>query len=127
MERYTEERAALETKYSDLRKPLYKERGSVVSPDVWIKISRGFIRREGGRRRERGQRETTMLGRDRRGRGPHPWRTPPTTAISTAPSPPDRLLLILTPKTMPRTTITKRGAWWEYLSSGYTQWDTWRL
>ena len=127
MERYTEERAALETKYSDLRKPLYKERGNVVSPDVWIKISRGFIRREGGRRRERGQRETTMLGRDRRGRGAHPWRTPPTTTISTAPSPPDRLLLILTPKTMPRTTITKRGAWWEYLSSGYTQWDTWRL
>ena len=43
--------------------------------------------------------------------------------ISTAPSPTERVLLLLTLKP-PRTMMTKRGAWWEYLSSGYAQWDT---
>ena len=65
-------------------------------------------------------------GRDMRGRGPHPWRTPPMTTRSTSPSPPDRVILLLTPKTPPRTKMTKRGARWEYLSSGYAQWDTLR-
>ena len=98
-----------------------------MSPDVWMTRSRGFISREGARRRRRDQRETTETwGRERRGRGPYPRRTPPTTTISTAPSPPDRvLLLLLTPKS-PRETMTKRGIWWEYLNSRYAQWDTWR-
>ena len=69
---------------------------------------------------------TMMQRRERRGRGVHPWRTPPTTKRSTAPSPLDRILLLLTPKTTPRTKMTKKGAWWEYLSSRYVQWDTWR-
>ena len=100
-----------------------------MSPGVWMAILRGFIRSEGVRRSRRGQTETTtaakmMQGRDRRGRGPHPWRTPSTTTRYTAPLPPDRVLLLLIPKTTPRTTMTKRGTWWEYISSGYTQWDT---
>ena len=100
-------------------------------PDVWIKISRGFIMREGTRRRRRGQRETTtaaktMWRRERSGRGAHPWRTSPTTMRYMTPSPLERVLIILTPKTTPSKTMTKRGAWWEYLSSGYAQWDTWR-
>ena len=57
------------------------------------------------------------------GRGPHPCRNPPSTTKSTAPSPPDRVLLLLTLNTTPRTTMSKRGAWCEYLSSGYVQWD----
>ena len=90
---------------------------------------RGFISREGVRRRRRGQRDMTTAatatwGRERRGRGPHPWRTPPTTTIYTATLPPE-VLLLLTPKP-PWTTMTKRGAWWEYFSSGYAQWGTWR-
>ena len=104
----------------------------MLSPDVWMTRSRGFIRREGARSRRRGQRETAtaataMRGRERRGREPHPCRTPPTTTRSTAPSPPYRVLLLLNPKTKPRTTMPKRGAWWGYLISGYAQWDTWRL
>ena len=86
--------------------------------DDWTTKSRGFVRREGTRRRNRGRREinmaaTTMWGRESRGRGPHPWRTSLTTTRYTVPSPPDRVLLILTPKTMPSMTITKRGPWWE--------------
>ena len=95
--------------------------------------SRGFMRREGARRRIRGRREMTMAAiamqrrdRERRGRGTHPCRTPLTMTIYTVPLPPDRVLLILNPKTIIRTTMTKRGAWWEYLSSGYVQLDTWR-
>ena len=92
--------------------------------------SRGFIRSEGARRRRRDRREmtaaTTTRGRERRGRGPHTWRKPLTTTIYTVPSPMDRVLLLLTPKTTPRTKITKRGAWWEYLSSVYAQLETWR-
>ena len=90
---------------------------------------RGFIRREGARRRRRGRRETTTTTtprvRERRGRGPHPWRKPPTTTRYKAPFPPGRVLILLTRKAMPRTTMTKRGSWREYLSSGYAQWDTW--
>ena len=63
-------------------------------------------------------------GRERRERGSHPWRMPPTTMIYTAPSPPE-VLLLLTPKA-PRANMKKRGAWLEYFSSGYAQWDTWR-
>ena len=79
-------------------------------------ILRGFIRREGARSRRRGRRETVPLattkrGRERRGRRPHTWRTPTTTTIYTAPSPPE-VLLLLTSKP-PRMTMTKRGAWWE--------------
>ena len=67
------------------------------------------------RRSRRGQREMTTAAtatweRERRGRGPHPWRTPPTTTRYTATSPPE-VLLLLTPKP-PRTTMTKRSAWW---------------
>ena len=40
-----------------------------------------------------------------------------------ASSPLDRILL-LTPKTTSKTTITKRVAWWEYVSYGYAKWDT---
>ena len=81
------------------------------------------------RRRRRGQREMTTAemateGRKRRGRGLHPCSMPPTTTRYTATSPPE-VLLLLTPKP-PRTTMTRRGAWWEYFSSGYALWDTWR-
>ena len=40
MEQYLEERAALEMKYSDLCKPLYEERGDVVSGCLDDKIER---------------------------------------------------------------------------------------
>ena len=71
---------------------------------------RGFIRREGARRRRRGRRETeTTRGRERRERGAHPWRTPPTMTISTVPSPPDRVLLLLTTNMTPRTTSNGEG------------------
>ena len=63
-------------------------------------------------------------GEGEEGEGPHSWRMHPTTTRCTAPSPPE-VLLLLTPK-QPRTTMTKRGVWWEYFSSGYAQWDTWR-
>ena len=46
MERYMEERAALETKYSDLCKPLYEERGSVVAGRLDDRIE--MIHKEGG-------------------------------------------------------------------------------
>ena len=46
MEQYLEERAALETKYSDLCKPLYKERGNVVAGRLDDDIKR--IPKEGG-------------------------------------------------------------------------------
>ena len=46
MERYLEERAALEMKYSDLCKPLYEERGNVFSGRLDDKIER--IHKEGG-------------------------------------------------------------------------------
>ena len=83
--------------------------------------SKVFIRREWARRIRSGRRETTAvattkLGRESRGRGLYPWRTPPETTRSTAPLPTDRVLLLLTPnppKMMPRTTMMKRGAWWE--------------
>ena len=55
---------------------------------------------------------TIMRVRERRERGLHPWRKPPTTTISTAPLPPDKAVLLLTPNTTSRTTMTKRGAWW---------------
>ena len=92
--------------------------------------SRGFIRREGERRRRRGRREMTRAakttrGRERRGRGPHYWRKPPTTTRYMAPSHPE-VPLLLTPKP-PRTMMMKRGTWWEYFSSGYAQWYTWTL
>ena len=99
-------------------------------PGVCMTRSGGFIRREGARRRRRGRRETTTaatttLGRRRRRRGPHPWRTPLTTTRYAAPLPTYRVIILIMPKP-PRTTMTKRGAWWEYHSSGYVQWDTWR-
>ena len=46
MERYLEERAALEMKYLDLCKPLYEERGNVVSGCLDDEIER--IHMEGG-------------------------------------------------------------------------------
>ena len=46
MERYLEERAAPEMKYLDLRKPLYEERGNVVSGCLDDEIER--IHMEGG-------------------------------------------------------------------------------
>ena len=46
MERYLKERAALEMKYLDPYKPLYKERGNVVAGRLDDKIER--IRKEGG-------------------------------------------------------------------------------
>ena len=46
MERYLEERAALETKYLDLCNPLYKERGNVVSRRLDDGIKRSH--KEGG-------------------------------------------------------------------------------
>ena len=97
---------------------------------MYDKIER--IHKEGGgEKKEEGSKGDINGGDDdaggeRRGRGTHPWRTPPTTTILTAPSPLDRVLLILTPN-LPRMTMTKRSAWWEYLCSGYAQWNTWRL
>ena len=40
MGRYLEERAELEMKYSDLCKPLYKERGKIVAGNLDDKIKR---------------------------------------------------------------------------------------
>ena len=40
MEQYQKERAALEMKYSDLRKPLYNEGGNVVAGHLDDKIER---------------------------------------------------------------------------------------
>ena len=130
MEKYLEEIAALEMKYLDLCKPLYKKIGNVVAGRLGDEIDR--VNKEGGgEKEEEGSNGDNsgikkMLGRERRGRGPHPWRANPTTTRSTESLPLDRVLLLLPPKTTPRETMTKRGAWWEYLSSGYTQWDTWR-
>ena len=50
MERYLEERAAMEMKYSDLCKPIYEERGNVVSRCLDKKIER--INKEGGGKKE---------------------------------------------------------------------------
>ena len=47
-------------------------------------------------------------------------------AASLEASSPLDTILLLTSKTTSRTTMTKRVAWWEYLSYGYVQWDTWR-
>ena len=93
-----------------------------MSLDVYMMILRGFIRREGTRSRRRGRRDmmtaaTTSHGWERTGRGPDLLRTPPTMTRYTAPSPPE-VLILLTPKP-PRMTMTNRGAWWEYFSSGY--------
>ena len=112
-----------------IHESLYTSKEETLLPDICMMRSRGFIRSEGVRRRRRGRRKMTIAatatrGRDRRGRGPHPWMTPPKTTRSTAPSPLE-VLLLLTSK-LPRTTMTKRGAWWECFSSGYEQWDTWR-
>ena len=50
MGRYLEDRAALEMKYSDLCKPLYKERGNVVAGRLDDEIKR--IHKEGGGEKE---------------------------------------------------------------------------
>ena len=50
MERYIEERAALEMKYSDICKPLYEERGNVVSRILDDEIER--IHKGGGGKKE---------------------------------------------------------------------------
>ena len=50
MEQYLEERAALETNYSDPCKPLYKERGNVVVRLLDDEIKR--IHKEGGGEKE---------------------------------------------------------------------------
>ena len=82
----------------------------------------------GGEKEEKGSKRdddgnNDNVGWDRRGRGAHTWRTPQLTTRSTVLYPPE--VLLLTPKP-PRTKMTRRGAWWEYFSSGYAQWDTWR-
>ena len=61
IEQHLEEIAALEMKYSDICKPLYEERGNVVSGSLDDEIER--IHKEGGvRRSRRGWRETTTWG-----------------------------------------------------------------
>ena len=50
MEKYLEERAALETKYSDLCKPIYEERGNVVAGRLGDDIER--IHKEVGGEKE---------------------------------------------------------------------------
>ena len=50
MERYLEERAATEMKYLDICKPLYKNRGNVVTRRLDDEIER--IHREGGGKKE---------------------------------------------------------------------------
>ena len=118
----------LETKYLDLCKPLCEERVNVIAGRLYDEID--SIHKEGrGKKEEGGRREvmtavTTTRGIERRGRGPHPWRTPLKTTRYTVLSPPE-VLLLLTPNP-PRTKMMNRGAWWEYFSSGYAQWDTWR-
>ena len=52
MERYLEERAVLEMKYSDLCKPLYKDRGNVVARCLDEDIE--MIHKEGGGEKEEG-------------------------------------------------------------------------
>ena len=50
MERFLEERAALEMKYLDPCKPLYEERGNVVAGRLDDKIER--IHKDGGSKKE---------------------------------------------------------------------------
>ena len=50
MGKYLEERAALEMKYSDMCKPLYKERGNTVAGCLDDEIER--IHKEGGGEKE---------------------------------------------------------------------------
>ena len=78
---------------------------------------------EEGSKRDYDDGDNNVEGEEERGGGGHPWRMPPTMTRYTAPSPPE-VLLLLTPK-LPKTVMTKRGAWWEYFSSGYAQWYTW--
>ena len=63
MEKYLEERAALETKYSDLCKPLYEERGNDVAGRLDDNIKR--IHNEGGGEKE----EERLKGDDGNGNG----------------------------------------------------------
>ena len=110
----------------NLCNPLYKERGKVVSGSLDDEIER--IYKEGGcKKEEEGSKRDNGVGSNDAGEGggPHFWRTDLKMTRSTSPLPPDRVLLLLTPK-LPRMKMTKRGTWWKYLSSRYAQWDTWR-
>ena len=102
-------------KYLDLYKPIYKERGDVFAGCLDDKIER--IHKEGGgNKEEEGSKGydnggKMTRGRERRGRGTHTWRTHPTTMRYTVTSPLDKVILLM-PKTNPRTMMTKRGTWW---------------
>ena len=61
MEKYMEDREALEMKYLDLCKPLYEERGNVFSGRLYDKIER--IHKEGGgEKEEEGSKGDTNAG-----------------------------------------------------------------
>ena len=62
MERYMEERAALEMKYSDLCKPLYEDIGNVVAGRLDDKIER--IHKEGGGKKEDRSKVNDNIGDD---------------------------------------------------------------
>ena len=113
MEQYLEERTALETKYSDLCKPLYEERGNVVAGCLYDEIE--MIHKEGGGEKE----EEVMKRYDDNGDDDAGGREEREVAASledasdndkcAAPSPPE-VLLILTSNPQ-RMTIMKRVAW----------------
>ena len=67
MEQHLEERAALEMKYSDLCKPLYKEIGNVVAGLLDYEIKR--IHKEGGGRKGGGGVQGRQRRRQRQRRG----------------------------------------------------------
>ena len=68
MERYMEERAALETKYLDICKPLYEERGNVVAGRLYDKIER-IHKERGGKKEEDGSKGDDDGGNNGAGEG----------------------------------------------------------
>ena len=68
MEKYLEERAALGTKYLDLCKPLYEERGNVVSGCLDDETKR-IYKELGGEKEEEGSKRDDDGGNDDAGEG----------------------------------------------------------
>ena len=68
MEKYMEERAALETKYLDLCKPLYEERVKVVSRRLDAEIDRSY-KEGGGEKEEKGSKRDDNGGNNDTGEG----------------------------------------------------------
>ena len=68
MEQYLEDRTALETKYSDLCKPLYKEIGNIVAERLYDDIEI-IHKEEGGEKEEEGPKRDGYGSDDDAGEG----------------------------------------------------------